>query len=193
MHNKKSLLLAITALCTLLSSCYSVYPVYKGNVHQSAISQTKNQILRTYGVPGRTSDDGLGGTILVYERSTMTTISNSNSAAYGRSASVGAAVYGSNGVIGASQTQAGAISLTNGISQTSLFTEYCYLFLNKDNVVYDFKTNYGALYDYRKCYDKVSTWTCVGLSCFLVYPAVVSVPWAILAQRNAKKKGEICK
>ncbi len=185
--------LGLISFLTLLTSCYSSYYTYKGNVHQQAIGQNKNQILRTYGVPDNTTDDGAGGSILVYEKYTQTTTTNINSGSYSRSSTAAGAIYGNGGIIGGSQTQAGSISSTSGISQTSTSKTFCYLYLDKNNIVYDFKTNYGAQYDYHRCFNKTLTWVSVGTSCLLIYPAFVTVPWAIIAQKKAKKKGLICK
>ena len=190
---KKIYYLVFIATSTLLTSCYSTYYTYKGNVHQQAIGQNKNQILRAYGVPDNTTDDGAGGSILVYEKYTQTTTTNINSGSYGRSSTVGGAIYGNGGIIGGSQTRAGSISSTNGISQTSTSKTFCYLFLNRNNIVYDFKANYGAQYDFNRCFDKTLTWVGVGTSCLLLYPALVTVPWAIIAQKKANKNGLICK
>ena len=178
---------------TLLTSCYSTYYTYKGNVHQQSIGQNKNQILRTYGVPDNTTDDGAGGSVLVYEKYTQTTTTNVNSGSYGRSSTLAGAIYGNGGIIGGSQTQAGSITSTNGISQTSTSKTFCYLFLDTNNIVYDFKTNYGAQYDRNRCFNGTLTLLGVGVSCALIYPAVVTVPWAIIAHRKAKKNGLICK
>jgi hypothetical protein len=59
--------------------------------------------------------------------------------------------------------------------------------------VYDFKTNYGAQYEFNRCFNKTTTWVGVGISCLFLYPAIVTVPWAIIAQKKAKKNGIICK
>jgi hypothetical protein len=148
-----------------LSSCYNKYYSYAGNVHQQTIGHTKNEILRSYGVPNQVTDDGAGGSIMVYEKYTQTT--------------VGGSIYGNGGIIGA--------------SQTSSDKSYCNLFLNRSNIVYDFKSNYGAQYNYNKCFAPIKTWVGVGISCILIYPAIVTVPWAIIAHTRAKKKGTICK
>jgi hypothetical protein len=165
MKINKLLNLSLICASLFLSSCYNKFYTYAGNTHQQTIGHSKNEILRSYGVPNQVTDDGAGGSVMVYEKYTQTT--------------VGASVYGNGGIIGASQTSSDKL--------------YCYLFLNQSNTVYDFKSNYGAQYDYNKCFAPVKTWVGVGLSCFLVYPAIVTVPWAIIAHTRAKKKGTICK
>jgi hypothetical protein len=177
----------------LLTSCYSNYYTYKGNAHQQAMGKTKNEILRSYGVPERTQDDGAGGSILIYEQFKQTTVSNSNTAAYGARTTSSAAIYSNSGMVGASNSQSGQVSSTNGISQTTMSKDFCYLYVNPSNVVYDFKTNYGALYNQNRCFNRLQTWVWVGYSCLFVIPAVVTVPVAIIAQKKAKKRGEICK
>jgi len=52
------------------------------------MGHNKNEILRTYGVPDRITDDGAGGSILVYEKYTQTTITNASFGTYGRSSTV---------------------------------------------------------------------------------------------------------
>jgi len=106
-----------------LSSCYTTYSTttYKGNAHQESIGKSKNEILRSYGIPDRTMDDGDGGSVLIYEKVTQTTVVNTGGVNYGQSQSVGGAVYNSQGVLGASQTQSGSVSQGYGYSQTSHF------------------------------------------------------------------------
>jgi hypothetical protein len=183
--------------CTTLSSCYTTATLseYKGNVHQQAMGKTKNEVLRIYGPPDNTTDDGAGGTILMYEKYSTTTITNAGAATYGGANTIGAAIYGSGGIIGGSQTRGGAVSTMSGYSQKSTDKTYCYLYLNSKNVVYDFKTNYGAQYDYKsvRCFDGTMTWACVCLSALTVYGPIITVPWAIIAQSKARKKGELCR
>jgi hypothetical protein len=189
--NINTIILVVIVL--FYSSCYSTYSTYKGNVHQQAIGKTKNEILRSYGPPDQTQDDGAGGTIMMYEKFTQTTVTNGTSASYGRSSAVGGAIYGNNGVLSGANAVSGSVSSMSGVSQTSVDKTFCYLFLNKNNIVYDFKTNYGAQFEYNRCFDKTKTWLGVAASCFLVYPALVTIPWAIVAQGKAKKAGNICK
>ena len=186
----------ILLLILTLSSCYSTYSTttYRGNAHQEALGKTKNEILRSYGVPDKTIDDGQGGTVLIYEKITQTTVVNTGGVNYGQSQSVAGAVYNSQGLIGASQTQSGSISQGYGYSQTSQNKVFCNLFLDQNNRVYDFKSNYGALFDtkYYRCFNKTNTWLLVGASAVTIYGPIVTVPTAILLQRRAKKRGEIC-
>ena len=187
---KLAMILLITSV---LTSCYTTYSIYKGNVYQDAIGLNKNQVLRNYGVPDKTTDDDAGGTIMMYEKFTQTTTVNANSGTYGKSNTVGAAVYGKNGVVAGKQTEHGSVSQMNGISQTSTDKTFHYFYLDKNNVVYDFNANHGAKYEYDRCFNKTLTWIGVGTSCLLIYPAIITVPWAIIAQSKAKKKGNICK
>ncbi|WP_157578853.1 hypothetical protein [Pontibacter roseus] len=175
-----------------LSSCYTTRYSYSGNVHQQTIGKSKNEILRNLGVPDRTEDDGAGGSILVYEKFTQTTIASANSASYARASTSGAAIYGNGGILAASDTRAGQVSAMNGISQTSTSKTFLYVFVNRNNMVYDFKSNYGALYDTSRCFNKTLTWVGVAGSALFVYPLVVTVPLAIIKQSKAKRNGEIC-
>jgi hypothetical protein len=187
---KKSMLFSSLLL---LTSCYSTSYIYKGNIHQEAVGKSKNEILRSYGVPDRTTDDGANGTVLVYEKFTETTVTNVGASSYGRSSTLGGAIYGNGGIIGGSETRSRSYYSMNGISQTSTDKTYCYLFLNPNNIVYDFKTNYGGLYDSKRCFDKLLTWTLVGMSAVWIVPAIVTVPLAISHQKKAKRNGNICK
>lgn len=193
---KKTKLTKIAILSFLLfalSSCYTYKTSFVGNIHQNAIGKSKNEILRTYGVPERITDDGANGSVLVYEQQSQTTISNAGGYSYGRSASVGGAIYNNGGMIGAQQTRSGQVSAMSGVSQTFNNKTFCYLYLNPEGIVYDFKSNYGAQFQDYRCFSKVKTWLFVGLTCVGVYPAVISIPVAIILQRKAKKNGEICK
>ena len=185
--------ISLLAICIISTSCYTTYSTYKGNIHESTIGKTKNEILRSYGIPEKTEDDGAGGSVLVFEKITQTTITNSNTQTYDRSRSNGSAVYGNKGIIQVNQKQGGQISNTDVITQTTTNKDYCYIFLDPQNVVYDFKSNYGAQYDYNKCFNKTLTWFGVGVSCLLVYPPIVTVPWAIISYQKAKKNDNFCK
>lgn len=185
-------LLSIICLTQLLTSCYTRYYTYEGNVHQKSIGKTKNEILRLYGMPNQITNDGNGGSVLVYEKYTQTTVSNIGNTSYAGSTTYGGVVYNNNSILGGSRTNSMGVSSTRGISQTSTNKTYCNLFLNSDNIVYDFKTNYGEMYVTNRCFDRTLTWIGVGTSCLLLYPALVTIPWAIIAQKNAKKKGLIC-
>lgn len=189
-------ILNLTILATisiLLTSCYSVSKTYEGNAHQEAIGKTKNEILRSYGIPERSTDDGAGGTVLIFEQVKQTTVTNSNTQTLDRSRTNGSNIYGNKGILQVNNTQGGQISNTNAVTETTTTKDYCYLFLNPENIVYDFKTNYGAIYKTTRCFDKFQTWIWVGISCVFVYPPIITVPLAIIKQTRAKKNGEICK
>ncbi len=185
--------ISLFVLLIISTSCYTTYSTYKGNVHENTIGKTKNEILRSYGIPEKTEDDGAGGSVMVFEKITQTTITNSSTQTLDRSRSNGSVVYGNKGIIQANQNQGGQVSNTDVITQTTTNKDYCYIFLDPENVVYDFKSNYGAQYDYDKCFNKSLTWVSVGVSCLFVYPAIVTVPWAIISYQKAKNKDKICK
>ncbi|MBK9460690.1 MAG: hypothetical protein IPN94_14995 [Sphingobacteriales bacterium] len=63
MKKVKFILVIVSAI--LFQSCYTTRYTYVGNVLDDAIGKDKNQILRIYGVPDRTMDDGKGGTLLI--------------------------------------------------------------------------------------------------------------------------------
>jgi hypothetical protein len=183
----------ITFLITsviFLSSCYSTKPVYTGNIHSRALGKTKNQILRSYGLPQRTESDGANGSILVYENSVETTVTNVGSFSSLNGGTNTGAIYGRNGIAAASRTQANVIGNTNAVTRRSLDVQYCYLFLDSVSKVYDFKSNYGAEFnDYERCFDNVATTNlCVySVATLVLWPVVI--PWAIIEKKKAKRNG----
>jgi hypothetical protein len=177
-----------------LSSCYSVKQTYSGNIHQKSVGLTKNQALREYGVPDRTEDDGDGGSVLVYEKFVETTVSSAKFNTKGRNSSEAGVLYGNGGILGAGQGRNTSRGSARSTSRKSVDKDFLNVFINKENVVYDFKSNYGALYEKSECFDKTTTW--VGVVCsgvFFVVPMLVTIPLAIVKQRKAKKAGNICK
>ncbi len=132
---KKVFLILLIGLFSL-NSCMTRKKVYTGkNIHQKAIGKTKNEILRTYGVPDRVIDDGLDGTVLIFEKKYFTTTSKSSSRY--------SDVLEENSV--------------TDYSKTTEEKEYLYLFLDKNNVVYDYKSNYGDDYYVEKKLNKTMT------------------------------------
>lgn len=112
-----------------LSSCKSTYtewytvddfPAFR----KQCIGTTHNQIVTKLGAPQRQVSDGNGGTILIYENTTTTTVSNSIATAY--NVNVFSRTY-TPGLTTASQ------QITN--------TDYVQYFVNSNNVCYDVKTN----------------------------------------------------
>lgn len=185
---KKNTLMILSVI--ILSSCYSTKPVYTGNVHSRSLGKTKNQILRTYGLPQRTESDGANGSVLVYENSVETTVTNVGSVSRLNGGTNAGAVYGRNGILGASRTQANVIGNTNAVTRRSVNVQYCYLFLDSQLKVYDFKSNYGAEYnDYERCFDNVATTNLCVLSVGTLVLWPVVIPWAIIAKKKAKKNG----
>jgi hypothetical protein len=180
----------ILSLCILfMTSCYSTKPVYKSNVHSQSIGKSKNQILRTYGVPQRTEGDGENGSIMIFEKSVETTVTNVGTTSRLNSGTNAGAVYGGGGIIAGSRTQGNVIANTNAISRTSTDVQFLYLFLDSSLKVYDFKSNYGAEYDYIKCFDNLTTTYVCLLSVCCVFPAPIVIPWAIIAKKKAIKRG----
>jgi hypothetical protein len=170
-----------------LTSCYTTAYTYNGNVLDNVIGSNKNEILRTLGVPERSMDDGKGGTILIYEQFSQTTISNANIRSYAKGSTSGLLIYGYGSARGVSSTQARQTTYASSYSETTNSKSYRNIFLNQNNIAYDFQTNFGAKYNSYRCLDKTKTWLCA--ACFL---PVVSVPVAIISINKAKKNGEIC-
>ena len=167
MKYKFVILLLITLFS--LSSCYTSRQTYSGNIHQRCIGKSKKEILRTYGVPDRIQDDGSGGSILVYEQLAQTACSTAKADSHGRGLNVGAIIYTNIGIIGASDARAEKDSSLNGKSQTSSIKPFCTIYVNAQNIVYDFKSNYGALYKTSKHLKKTATFVTVVATCILIY------------------------
>lgn len=159
----------VILLLVSLSSCYTTRHTYSGNTHEQCIGKSESEILRIYGVPARIQDDGAGGSILVYEQLILTSFSTANAAGYGRGATVGVDIYNMGGKIDACDSGAVQGSSMNEISQTLINKPNCMIFVNAHNVVYDFKSNYGALYKTTKKLNKTLTFVTVAGSCLLLY------------------------
>lgn len=189
---RKYLFFITASYLLTLSSCYSTKYNYTGNVHEQAVGKSKNEILRLYGIPDKTEDDGDGGKILAYEKYTQTTRTNAGAYNYGNSSTVGGAIYGNGGILGATDTRSGSISQFGSVSQSSVDKQFCYLFLNNKGICYDFKSNYGAKYSSYSCFDKVLTWTSVAYSAIFIIPLPITITLALIEQKKAKKNGNIC-
>ncbi len=185
MKKGKFILVIVSAI--LLQSCYTTRYTYVGNVLDDAIGKDKNQILRIYGVPDRTMDDGKGGTILIYENFSQTTISSNSAYGQGSSQSRGSVTYGYGNIYGNSNTNSSARVNAYGVSQTYTTKTYRNIYLNSENIAYDFQTNFGGKYDTDRCLDKGLTWVTSILFLGILSPAV-----AIPVIYNAKKKGKTC-
>lgn len=89
------------------------------------VGKPHNHIVATLGAPDRQTSDGAGGSILIYEKTTMTSTSNSVATAY--------------------NVNKWAKTYTPGMQTTSSTTEttsYIHLFVDKDAVCYAVKTNH---------------------------------------------------
>ena len=183
---KRLTIIIFASLSFFLTSCYTTRYTYSGNVLDNVIGNNKNDILRTYGVPERTMDDGKGGSILIYEQFSQTTISNANVESYAKGSTSGAVIYGYGAAFGVSSTQSKQSTYASGYSQTFNTKSYRNIYLNQNNIAYDFQTNFGAKYNSSRCLSKGLTW----LSAIYLFP--IGIPIAIISINKAKKKGEIC-
>ncbi len=131
--SKFKLFAIMLLLATSLTSCYTTkegwhmeqstvddFPAFR----KMCIGQSHNQIVTKLGAPQRTLSDGAGGTILVYENTTTTTVSNSVKTAYN--------------VDYFNKTYTPGVSTT---SQQTTNTDYIQYFVNSESVCYDVKTN----------------------------------------------------
>lgn len=133
--------------CWVNTSVVTSPPRYKGNVYKKMVGMTKNSILQTMSAPDRTTSDGNGGEILIYEK--RSTISNTRSSAASSSYTNSAAVagynqYGNPAAVGASQTNSGY----NYASQTVVSEEkaYIHFFINNQGKCYKVNANVGDEY-----------------------------------------------
>lgn len=168
------LLLGVVVCVTTLSSCYTT----KTGLHQEqvvvddfpafreqCIGQTHNQIVTSMGAPQRTEADGTGGSILIYENTTTTSVSNSIATAYNIN------YYKKTYTPGAQTT-----------SQVSSHTDYVQFFVNSNNVCYEVKSNIPMKHTenrtvdgpYRKLHKGRTIWWWLG------FPATLGVVIGVL-------------
>lgn len=124
-----SKLAIVMVMPCLFMSCgtpYRTYAVSKETDYQKAfIGASHNEIVSAFGAPDRQTSDGAGGTILIYEETTTTTTSDSYSAAYNVN-------YVNNTYTPGTYTN----------SSTTQNTSYIHLFIDKDGVCYNVKSNH---------------------------------------------------
>jgi hypothetical protein len=177
----------------LLTSCYATKYTYSGNIHEQSIGKTKNEILREYGVPDKTDDDGAGGKIMIYEKITQVTTTNAGASSYERGSAYGGVIYGNGYGAGGVESRSGQVSSMNATTQSTTNKQFVNIFLNKNDVAYDYRSNYGAKFNMSRCFSPKLTWSSVAISA-IVWPALfVTVPLAIIKHVKAKKNNEICK
>src|SRR5690606_38992360 len=126
-----------------LQSCYVTSYTYVGNVLDDMIGMNKNQILRSIGVPERTMDDGNGGEILIYENFSQTTLSSASAYGTGESNTKSNLTFGYNSIYGNSNTRTSANIKSYGYSKTFTTKTYRNIYIDKNNIVYDYQTNFG--------------------------------------------------
>ena len=102
------------------------YTVSKENDYQKAfVGASHNEIVSAFGAPDRQTSDGAGGTILIYEKTTTQTTSDSQATAYNVN------YYNR--------------TYTPGVhsnSTTTQNTSYVHIFIDQDGVCYNVKTNH---------------------------------------------------
>lgn len=132
---------------TALSSCYSTYTEYYTvddfpAFRNKCIGMTHNQIVTSLGAPQRTESDGNNGSILIYEKSTTTSVSTS--VATKENVNIFTGTY-TPGVRSAAQQ-----------TTTTNYTQY---FINSNNICYDVKTNIPMTHqEAGNTYRKKSFW-----------------------------------
>ncbi|MDW8393418.1 MAG: hypothetical protein RMK52_04145 [Chitinophagales bacterium] len=185
MKSRFYILFLFLAFCW--QSCYTTKYFYVGHELDAVIGMDKNQILRTYGVPDRTMDDGKGGSILIYENFTLTTISAASAYGLGQYNKQDDVIFSYGGVHAISSLNSSSLVNAMGVSHTVRNKWYRNIFLDTANIAYEYQTNFGGKYDSYKCLDKGLTWLCSFAFLGILSP-IVAVPVII----SAKKKGKIC-
>ena len=118
----------IMIVSCLITSCtaYKTFRVSKLSDYTTEfVGKPHNHIVATLGAPDRQTSDGAGGSILIYEKTTTTSTSNSVAAAYNINYISGTYTPG-----------------TKTSTSTSEHTSYIHLFIDKDGVCYAVKTNH---------------------------------------------------
>lgn len=128
-----SKLAVIMFMSCLFMSCSATrtytYKVSKEKDYQEAfIGASHNEIVSAFGAPDRETSDGAGGTILIYERTTTSTTSDSQAAAYN--------------VNYFNKTYTPGV---HSNSTTTQNTSYVHIFIDKDGVCYNVKSNHQKL------------------------------------------------
>lgn len=175
--SKFNLLVMLLVLATTLTSCFSTkeglhteqftvndFPQFR----KMCIGQTHNQIVTKLGAPQRTLSDGAGGSILVYENTTTTTVSNSIKTAYNVNIFTGTYTPG-----------------MNTTSQQTTSTDYVQYFVNSESICYDVKTNIPMTHvenrevngKYKEL-NKTKTWLAVGIPTAI---AIAGASFAVIA------------
>ena len=138
--------LVIVAMAScMLTSCTTKSYTYMASVPVSKLSdytteyvgKPHNYIVSSLGAPDRQTSDGAGGTILIYEETTVTSTSSSNSVA---------AAYNVN-YFNKTYTP-GTATTTQSVQSAN--TSYIHLFVNSDGVCYNVKTNHQK-YIQKEC------------------------------------------
>lgn len=127
------LLFAIIMIVSCLFTSCTVYKTTQvsmlSDYTTEFVGKSHNHIVATLGAPDRQVSDGAGGTILIYEKTTMTSASTSNSVA---------AAYNVNYF---SKTYTPGTKTSTSTSTTE-YTSYIHLFISKDGECYAVKTNH---------------------------------------------------
>lgn len=142
---KRSILhLVIVAMTScLLTSCFTTktqtytytqsIPVSKLSDYTTEyVGKPHNYIVSVLGAPDRQTSDGAGGTILIYEKTTITSTSSSNSMAAAYNVNYSTNTY-----------TPGSATTTQSVQSAN--TSYIHLFVNSEGVCYNVKTNHQKI------------------------------------------------
>ena len=110
-----------TIIIILISGCYTIKVTPIADVMNNELGLTENNIVLKYGAPSRTTDDGAGGKILVYEKTSYQTKTN-----YYRAPNYNTIL----------------LPTATSSSNTNEIKMYINFFINKDGIVYNWRTNY---------------------------------------------------
>lgn len=124
--------LTIMAIACLFTSCMSYVPTtyyvsMEEDYAKAFVGSHHNVIVSSLGAPDRETSDGAGGTILIYEKVTTTSNSNSIATAYNVN-------YYSKTYTPGAQTNTNTVTTQN--------TSYIHVFIGADGVCYGVKTNH---------------------------------------------------
>jgi hypothetical protein len=163
-----------------------------GNILDRFIGKSKNEILMQFGPADKISDDGNGGTILSYETfiNEQIELSNYNTNIRDRTSI-------SNDV-NPIRVQSRTSANTQGSKNTFAVNHknYKYIFLDKNEKMYSYKTNIGEIYLEETCYDRGKSikWAYISLFALPIFPLIpiIAIPYTIICNKKAKKNGTNC-
>lgn len=193
MKTFKFLLLMLVGVT--MTSCWTVHSVtvtdipeqYVGNKYDVLIGMSKADVLTEMSVPDRTMDDGLGGSILIYEKKEQV----SNTTGYSTASATTKPV--TNYWTGQTSLQSTGYNRMNTSTVTKENKEYVNVFINADNICYKVDANIGDIYEpavtHQECYKAPNS-----KLLWMLMPPIMVIGWIpalwVIAQDAKIKKGK---